>query len=56
LRCALKTSALVSQLLVGDVHVPFAEMILGLDFWRSRRLWLDSANQVAYVQTGNAPP
>ena len=36
--------------LVGDVRVPFAEMILGMDFWRTRRLWIDYANQVAYVQ------
>jgi predicted aspartyl protease len=39
--------------LVGDVRVPFAEMILGMDFWRTRRLWIDYAHQVAYVREGS---
>ena len=40
--------------LVGDMRVPFAEMILGMDFWRGRRLWIDYAHQLAYVQDASA--
>ena len=49
------TQSLNFTVLVGAIRVPFAEMILGMDFWRSRRLWIDYANQLAYIQSGINP-
>ena len=37
-------------ILVGDVRVPFGEMLLGMDFLRTRRVWVDYADQTAFVQ------
>lgn len=50
---ALAAGGLVNNampVLVGPVHVPFADMMLGVDFLQGRRLWISYENRVAFIQ------
>jgi hypothetical protein len=36
--------------LVAPVHLPFADMMLGVDYFRHRKLWLAYAGGLAFIQ------